>query len=257
MAEVFGSNYSGLYDALYSDKDYAAECDIIERILKEYGQGRAGTLLDLGCGTGNHAFPLAKRGYRVTGVDRSEEMLNQLKKKLAYLPDHNRVSLHHDDIRSIDLPGQFDAAMMMFAVLGYQYENNDVLSTLKATRHHLHPSGLLIFDIWYGPAVLHQGPTERVKTIPTAEGRIVRFSSGELDVRRHLCKVHFRICRFEGQELAAETKETHQMRYFFPKEIELFLELASFSLLRLSAFPEVDKEPDEERWNVLGIARAV
>jgi len=146
---------------------------------------------------------------------------------------------------------------MMFAVLGYQYENDDVVSTLRTTRHHLHSSGLLIFDVWYGPAVLRQRPTERVKSIPTAEGKILRFSSGELDVRRHLCKVHFRICRFEGQELATETRETHEMRYFFPKELELFLELASFSLLRLSAFPEVDKEADEEHWNVLGIARAV
>jgi len=101
MAEVFGSDYSDLYDVLYSDKDYATECDIIEKLLQEYGQGRAGTLLDLGCGTGNHAFPLAQRGYHVTGVDRSEEMLDQLKKKLALLHDQKRLSLHCADIRSI------------------------------------------------------------------------------------------------------------------------------------------------------------
>ncbi len=53
-----------------------------------------------------------------------------------------------------------------------------------------------------------------------------------------------------------ETEENHRVRYFFPREIESLLGPTGFSLVRLGAFPEFDKEPDETTWNVLGVARA-
>jgi hypothetical protein len=82
--------------------------------------------------------------------------------------------------------------------------------------------GLLIFDVWYGPAVLRQGPSERVKLIPTDTGQILRVASGELDVARHLCKVSYRLWRIEGERLTGHAEETHLMRFFFPLELNLF-----------------------------------
>lgn len=67
MKELFGSDYANCYDALYAEKDYEAECDLIERVLRAHGDGKIGTILDLGCGTGNHALPLAERGFEVVG----------------------------------------------------------------------------------------------------------------------------------------------------------------------------------------------
>jgi hypothetical protein len=51
---------------------------------------------------------------------------------------------------------------MMFAVLGYQGENDDVLAALKTAHRHARPGGLFLFDVWYGPAVLHERPSQRV-----------------------------------------------------------------------------------------------
>jgi hypothetical protein len=47
------------------------------------------------------------------------------------------------------------------------------------------------------------------------------------------------------------------VRYFFPRELELFLEQSGFAPMRLGAFPEIEQEPSETTWNVLGVARAV
>jgi hypothetical protein len=123
-------------------------------------------------------------------------------------------------------------------------------------RKHLKPAGLLAFDVWYGPAVLHQRPTQRIKVSPTPEGKILRFASGELDIRRHLCRVHFHLWRLQGEQLVAETEECHSMRYFFPRELDLLLECSGFAPIRLGAFPQFDQDPDETTWNVLGVARA-
>lgn len=258
MSDVFGAIYADSYDLLYHDKDYAAECDLIERIFHAYGDDSIHSILDLGCGTGNHAIHLAQRSYEVVGVDRSESMLAQARKKAADLGmNRNNIAFERGDILSIDLQRHADAALMMFAVLGYQLENANVLSALRTARRHLCPGGLLIFDVWYGPAVLHHRPCQRVKVIPTPGGQILRVASGKLDIRCHVCTVHFHVWQLEGERLVGETEESHSMRYFFPLELDLFSECSGFALIRLGAFPEFDQDPDEETWNVLGVARAV
>lgn len=257
MSKVFGPSYADAYDLLYRDKDYAAECDLIERIFEIYGDGSIRSVLDLGCGTGNHALPLAQRRYEVVGVDRSESMLAHARAKADSLSGSSSVAFHQGDLRSVDLKRHFDAALMMFAVLGYQLGNADVLCALRNARQHLHPGGLFIFDVWYGPAVLHLRPCQRAKVIATPEGQILRVASGELDIRRHVCTVHFHVWRLQGDQLVGETEESHSVRYFFPLELEFFLERAGFATIRLGAFPEFDRDPDETTWNVLGVARTV
>jgi SAM-dependent methyltransferase len=257
MTETFGSVYADAYDVVYRDKDYAAECDLIEHIFQTCADGPIRSVVDLGCGTGNHAIPLAQRGYEVVGIDLSERMLEHARRKAAELPNSSKVTLHQGDVRSIDLERHVDAALMMFAVLSYQLENSDVLSVLRTARRHLRLGGLLVFDVWYGPAVLHQRPSQRVNVIPTSEGEILRVASGDLDTRRHVCTVHYHVWQLAGERLVAETEESHPVRYFFPLELDLFLQCSGFALIRLAAFPEFDRDPDETTWNVLGVTRAV
>jgi SAM-dependent methyltransferase len=256
MSNVFGSDYASSYDLLYGDKDYAAECDVIEGVIRDFGLKPARSILDLGCGTGNHALPLAERGYEVTGVDRSAEMLAQVRAKARQQGSLN-VILHSGDIGSIDLGRKFDTALMMFAVLGYQIENAKVLAALKSARRHLNPGGILLFDVWYGPAVLHLRPSERAKVIPTPEGQMVRFASGALDIPQQTCTVNYQVWRIKEDRVVARVTESHRMRYFFPLELDLLLETAGFLRLRTGAFPEFSSEPDENTWNVLVAARAV
>ncbi|MGE5305788.1 MAG: class I SAM-dependent DNA methyltransferase [Alphaproteobacteria bacterium] len=256
MSEVFGFKYADAYDFLYKDKDYLAECRLIDRLFQKYANGNVRKILDLGCGTGNHALALAEQGYEVVGVDLAAGMLEAARRKAANQQIDGRATFYEGDLRNVDLDQSFDAALMMFAVLGYQLTNSDVLAALRTTREHVRPGGLLIFDVWYGPAVLRQGPSERVKFIPTENGQILRVASGELEIDRHLCKVSYRLWRIEGERLAGQTEETHWMRYFFPLELNLFLECSGFTPVRLGVFPEFDQEPDITTWNVLGIARA-
>ena len=109
---VFGQGYADQYDLLYADKDYEAECDSLEQVFHQYGNDPIRTILDLGCGTGNHVFPLSQRGYQVTGVDFSVEMLTQAERKAKANPaiaGYNPPTFHQGDIRNVDLGQQFDA----------------------------------------------------------------------------------------------------------------------------------------------------
>src|SRR2546426_1685446 len=72
----FGHSYAEMYDALYSSKDYEGECNRLEAAFR-LTQRDVRSVLDLDCGTGSHAIPLARQGYRVHGVDRSADMLQR------------------------------------------------------------------------------------------------------------------------------------------------------------------------------------
>jgi SAM-dependent methyltransferase len=256
VSELFGSGYAAAYDELYLTKDYTAECNLIEEIFRSYSKNEIKSVLDLGCGTGNHALMLASRGYEVSGVDSSPHMLAEAERKRRGSEFSSRSSFHQADIRSLELGRQFDAVVVMFAVLGYQLENADVLSTLASARKHLHNDGLLIFDVWYGPAVLHERPEQRIKPIKTEKGELLRASWGSLDVNRHVCKVDIHIWDLEDDRLVGHTEESHTNRFFFPLELQLFLNSTGFEPIRLGTFPDFYRDPDESTWNVLQVARA-
>ncbi|MGI9145060.1 MAG: class I SAM-dependent DNA methyltransferase [Chloroflexota bacterium] len=248
---VFGRDYAAAYDDLYQDKNYLAECELIERVFKTYAQGAIRRVLDLGCGTGGHSAILSKRGFAVVGVDRSTEVLERARGQ--------GTSARFDlgDIAGLDLGETFDAVLMMFAVLGYQVGNAHVQAALATARRHLRPGGLFTCDFWYGPAVLSQGPSERVKVLDSPHGQLIRVATGELDVLRNVCTVGYHVWRIERSRVVAEVREQHPMRYFFALEIELLLAAAGFELIRLGAFPNLDDEPSEQTWNVALVARAV
>ena len=224
---------------------------------RTYGKSTR-SVLDLGCGTGNHAFPLAERGYEVVGVDRSAEMLAHARGKSVNASTNGRLVFQQGDIRAVELRRNFDAVLMMFAVLGYQLDNADVLSALRNARRHIRSDGIFVFDVWYGPAVLRERPSQRIKVIPGEDGgQILRVTSGELDTNRQVCNVHYHVWKLERGKATGEAEENHFVRYFFPLELKLFLECSGFTPIRLGAFPEIAKDPDDTTWNVLGVARAV
>ena len=253
---VFKQGYADQYDLFYGDKDYTAECDLIEQAFRRYSKEPVHSILDIGCGTGNHTILLSRRGYQVHGVDLSEEMLAHAVEKAQKETTKYPPVFSQGDVGSIDLGKQFDAVLMMFAVLGYQLTNEDILAALRAVRKHLKPGGLFLFDVWYGPAVLAIRPSDRVKIIPTKDGKVIRAASGSLDTSHHLGKVRYQIWQIAGDRVASETEEQHTMRFFFPMELELLLSTCGLTLESLTAFPSLEKPADESTWNVMGAAKA-
>jgi len=268
---VFGT-YAQFYDTLYQDKDYEAECDFLEQIFARYAQAPIRTILDLGCGTGGHALPLARRGYEVVGVDRSERMLAEARRKVLATGDDgsqtiderpssvvhrpSSIVFHQGDIRTLDLGRAFDAVIAMFAVISYQTTNEDLAAAFRTARRHLNSGGLFIFDAWFGPAVLTQRPVDRYKVVEVDGERVIRFAHPELDIWSHTVKVNYKVLRLKDGCVLDEVDECHVMRFLFPQEIAHSFKQASFQLLNLCPFMALDAIPSVGDWNVLVIGRA-
>lgn len=246
-------SYADYYDILYSDKNYEGECDFLESIFRSYSRDTIRSVLDLGCGTGGHALVLGERGYEVTGIDTSSEMLGIGRKKA----ERRKIDVEflRGDIRRIELERRFDVVISMFAVMGYQIANEDIISVFKTASKLLGKNGLFIFDVWYGPAVLSQKPSEKSKVVQKGNERIVRLATPILDILSHTVEVKYKITRFSGNETISEINEVHKMRFLFPQEIKLVCDIVGFEVLELCPFMKLGKIPTEKDWNVTGITR--
>jgi 2-polyprenyl-3-methyl-5-hydroxy-6-metoxy-1,4-benzoquinol methylase len=249
---VFGKDYAFAYDYLYQDKDYEKECDFLETLFKKHGK-KVNTILDLGCGTGGHAVILAKRGYKISGVDRSSEMLAtaRTKTKNAGL----KIDFYERSIQDLNLRKKFDAVISMFAVMSYQTENNDLALSCKTAKRHLKPNGIFIFDAWNGLAVMTDPPTQMVKEVSNGEERIVRITNPQLNILSHTVDTNFKVLILREEKLIAETEETHKMRFLFPQEIKYFLEVAGFSEIQFCPFLKPKAKLSSRDWNMTVIAQ--
>ena len=252
--KVFGEFYSNLYDILYENKDYESEIDSLEAIFHKYDLN-VNTILDLGCGTGGHLIPLAKRGYHVTGVDRSEYMLKCALKKMKQ--ENVEGELLKGDICSIDLKRQFDVVISMFAVMSYQITNERVACACKTVRKHLNSPGAFIFDVWHGSGVLGDRPTQRIKKINSGNREVVRFTEPTINIESHTVETRFKCWVIEGNEIISKDDETHLMRFFFPQEIAYFLDVAGLDKVNFCPFMDISGKLDESVWNMTVIGRLV
>jgi SAM-dependent methyltransferase len=106
---------------------------------------RGGDALDLGCGPGRHAIPLARRGFRVTGVDLSPFHLARARERAAAAGVS--PELVEADMRVFERPGAFDLALSLFTSFGYFDDARDDLRVLQNIRRSLRPGGALVMDV--------------------------------------------------------------------------------------------------------------
>lgn len=135
------SELAQYYDRIYNWKDYAADCAVIERLVKAHKRSRGNALLDIGCGTGGHLLHLQER-FECTGVDLQEEMLAIARAKVP------RATLVQGDMRSFDLRRRFDVIICMFSTIGYAKTEQELWWTVSNIANHLAPGGVAIIEPW-------------------------------------------------------------------------------------------------------------
>jgi len=216
------ADYSRYYDLLYRDKDYATEADFVERLIRTHHPS-ASAILELGCGTGRHAELLARRGFKIHGVDLSEGMLADAeRRRLAMTENRDLLSFSSGDVRNVRLAERFDTVISLFHVASYMTEHADLDQFFTTAKAHLNPGGLFLFDFWYGPAVLHDSPSVRVKRLADEELEITRIAEPDMYPNENVVNVNYEMHVFNKRnQHFYKVNECHRMRYLFEPEIQL------------------------------------
>lgn len=221
----FGA-YSFYYDEIYSDKDYDFEANwIYAKILDHTPSKRIRRHLDLGAGTGKHAFRLAQKGIKVTGVELSSEMV-------SLAPKHENLSMVHGNLTEYFSKEEYSSCSAMFHVLSYMRSVDQLAGALRNAMSLIEPGGIIIFDVWHSPAVEHLGAELRVKRVSRPGLDILRLAEPTQHPHRKTVSVEYTLFVSEnGAKGHRKVSETHVLRHYDTDEVTFALSSAGLSLL--------------------------
>ena len=204
------SRSAELYDAIYGAfKDYAAEATAIATLVRT-ARPDAHTILDVGCGTGEHARHLRmSHGFEVDGLDLDPGLLAVARDKV---PD---ARFFEADMADFDLGARYDVVMCLFSSIGYLRTLDRVTAALRCFRRHLTDGGVVIVEPWFVPGVLTIGPGS-TKHGETADGRVARTSTTVVDGRLSTLYFDYRI---EDAAGVRNAHEVHELGLFTGEEM--------------------------------------
>lgn len=231
---------AGSYDALTWDVDYARWADYIEG---SFGRMRrpVHTVLDLCCGTGSLTRELGERGYAVTGVDLSPEMLSLAEEKCRDLPVRPRFFC--EAMEKLCLPGKVDACVCCLDSVNYVLKPEKLRRAFRRVWEHLEPGGLFLFD------------ADTPEKLRAMDGQVFLDEDedtfcvwrGEYSQKRRVCSFWMDLFRREGQSWR-RGGELHQEYAYTMEELADYLKEAGF--VRIRQYGELKRrapKPGEQR----------
>ena len=237
----YGS-FAGVYDLFMGEIPYEEWCEYLTGLLKEYGV-KDGLLLELGCGTGNMTELLAKKGYDMTGIDASSDMLQEalLKREKSGLP----ILYLQQDMREFELYGTMAGIVSVCDTMNYLLEEEDFIETLRLVNNYLDPGGVFIFDLkteHYYRDVLG----ERTEAVNEEEAAYIWENDYYEEDRINAYQLTLFTRRENG--LFARSEEYHEQRAYSVSEIRKMADKAGLEFVKAyDAFTREDAKPESER----------
>jgi 2-polyprenyl-3-methyl-5-hydroxy-6-metoxy-1,4-benzoquinol methylase len=216
--EVLFENYGLQYDNENFVVGTTGECDFIEN---EIGFDKQCRILDIACGTGRHSIELTKRGYKVTGIDLSDSLLNRAKEKAS--GQNLNIDFQKHDARNLPFSNEFDLAIMIcegaFPLMETDEMNYLILQNASKS---LKNNGKLIFTTLNGLFPLYHSVKDFL-ALSKKEGN-ASYDKNTFDLMTFRDTSTTSFTDDSGKQTDIETNE----RYYVPSEITWLLKSLSF-----------------------------
>jgi SAM-dependent methyltransferase len=200
--------WTATYPFMFSQDRFTIAAESVPKILALSGC-RDGRLLDLCCGPGRHSVPLAKIGFKVTGVDRSRFLLD--KARQYALNEGAEIEWLESDMRTFVRPDTFNLALSMFSSFGYFEDMEENRRVLRNVHESLTTNGVFLMDLFgketlarqYQPThseVLRNGDL-LVQRIEISDSWTKTNSEWIITTEEKIQRFRLRLWCFSGQEL--------------------------------------------------------
>lgn len=186
------------YDLIYSFKNYVAETEKIAALIQKE-LPTAKTILDVACGTAEHAKLLSKQ-FAVDGIDLEPAFVKIAREKVP------SGDFWLADMSDFSLPKTYDVIQCLFSSIGYLPSEEKIVAALESFKRHLNPSGVILIEPWITPENWQIGHTGMV-TAESDDLKICRMNVTERVDRRSVLNFHYLIATKQGVEHMTETHE--------------------------------------------------
>ena len=233
-------NLAASYDRLTNDVDYEATVEFYMEILRREGLAPR-TVVDLACGTGSVTEILARKGYRVTGVDMSEEMLTEAAMKTMDMEQPPMYSCQL--LQNLRLPRGVDMAVCALDSLDYILNPEDCKEAIRRAYKALNPGGIFIFDV---------NTPEKLRAMDDQvfldeDDDVYCVWRGEFDEETNICSYGMDLFQRQGHHWVRSFEE-HREYAYTREQLTQYLKDAGFTHIRVYADGRMEAPaPGEQR----------
>lgn len=220
--------------AAFFEAEYADYDDDLP-VLAAYAARTGGPLLELGCGVGRVLVPLARAGYKVTGVDLSPAMLARAQAHAEAAGVADRVRLIQGDYATAELAGPYRFACIMMNTFLHLPDREAQLAALRHWRKHLAPRGLLLIDV-LNPDIAQLAALDgrmewdRTWQDATTGETVMKFVTRTLDPAEQIMHVNMIYDAIAADGQVRRAVAEFDARYIWRFEGELLLEQAGYTV---------------------------
>ena len=210
--EAAAQRYDDASADMFAPEVVEPAVDLLARLA---GPGRA---LELAVGTGRVAVPLSARGVRVAGIELSEPMVAQLRRKV----DQDTVPVVVGDMATARVPGQFALVYLVFNTIGNLRTQHEQVECFRNAARHLSPGGRFVVEV--GVPALRLLPPGQVAVPFDVSDQHVGFDT--YDVVTQQATSH----HYSREADGSFRRGAHHFRYVWPAECDLMAQLAGLEL---------------------------
>ena len=236
--------YVRAFDRIYlevyphrDDHEAEANADAIVNLLGLRADQR---VLDVACGHGRYSRAFARRGLRVTGVDLSEDLIDEARERSPMTPGTPRFI--RADFRRLPFVMQFDGAVSLFTSLGYTEDRGDDLAIMQGVHRALVPGARFVVDFLNASQVRRTLEASTEKIVGSLAIRMTRWVDEETTGGPRVLK-HVEAHRRDSGLPVAAYEES--VRLYTPEDLVGLLEEAGFEIAE-GPFADFERTPYAE-----------
>ena len=219
--------FASVYDIFMEQVEYDQWLNHIHAIWEKFGL-QPKTVIDLGCGTGSIALPLAKEGYDVIGVDLSPEMLTEADHKA--MEEGVSVRFACQDMTELELGEEADCILSLCDSMNYLTEDGQLEDAFKSIAQHMKQESLFLFDLnteYKFKEVLGQN------VFGSAEEHAAYIWENDYDEEEKINEYYVSFFIENEDGLYERIEEFHYERAYSMEEIEEGLQAAGMELVEV------------------------
>ncbi len=219
--------FASVYDIFMEQVEYDQWLNHIHALWDKYGL-QPKTIIDLGCGTGSIALPLAKEGYDVIGVDLSPEMLTEADHKA--MEEGVSIRFACQDMTELDLGEKADCILSLCDSMNYLTEEGQLKDAFRSVAQHMKKESLFLFDMnteYKFKEVLGQN------VFGSAEEHAAYIWENDYDEKEKINEYYVSFFIENEEGLYERMEEFHYERAYSMEEIEEGLQVAGMELIKV------------------------